>query len=102
MLNLLFRLGLQQMYGPAAEKVREAFCAFLQSCPLAVRLPDGVFITHSCRRMSTCAGFDTTIFDRELDARSISEQGGVFQLVWGRDYREENARALPSWSAPGC
>ena len=47
MLNLLFWLGLQQMYGPAAEHVRTAFRAFLRTCPLAVRLSSGVFITHT-------------------------------------------------------
>ena len=36
MLNLMFRLGLQEMYGPATEKVREAYSEFLRSCPLAV------------------------------------------------------------------
>src|SRR5690606_41077749 len=30
MLNLLFRLGMQQMYGSAADKVRESFVPFVQ------------------------------------------------------------------------
>ena len=47
MLNLMFRLGLQQMYGPATEKVRQSYFPFLRSCPLAVRLPGGVLVTHS-------------------------------------------------------
>jgi len=42
MLNLMFRLGMQEMYGPATEKVREAYVAFLRSCPLAIRLPGGI------------------------------------------------------------
>lgn len=37
MLNTLFRLGLQYIYGEAAGRVRDAFCLFLRSCPLAVR-----------------------------------------------------------------
>src|SRR5690606_12117644 len=47
MLNLLFRLGMQEAYGPALEKVREAALPFLRSCPLAVRLPGGVVVCHS-------------------------------------------------------
>ena len=94
MLNLLFRLGLQQMYGVAADKVREAFRAFLRSCPLAVRLPGGVFITHTLPERVDLQSFDRSIFYRELDPSEFSEQGDFFQLVWGRDYREENAQAF--------
>ena len=47
MLNLLFRLGLQQMYGPATDRVREAMVQFIQSCPLGAWMPGGVLITHS-------------------------------------------------------
>jgi hypothetical protein len=94
MLNLLFRLGLQQMYGPAAERVRDAFRAFLRSCPLAVRLPYGVFITHTLPENVDTQPFDKTIFQRELDADEFCDQGAFFQLVWGRDYRAENAHAF--------
>ena len=39
MLNLKFRLGMQQMYGPATDRVRESYYPFIRSLPLAVRLP---------------------------------------------------------------
>jgi hypothetical protein len=94
MLNLLFRLGLQQMYGPATEKVREAFMPFFQSCPLAIRLPHGVFISHSIPEQVDVHDFDKTIFSRQLDLGDYLERTGVFQLVWGRDYRQENAKAF--------
>jgi hypothetical protein len=94
MLNLLFRLGLQQMYGPATDRVRESFFPFLRSCPLAVRLPGGVFVSHSVPDYVDIREFDTTIFTRELDDSDFFERTGVFQLVWGRDYRGENARAF--------
>ena len=35
------------MYGEAAERVRQALLDFFRSCPLAVRLPNGIFICHS-------------------------------------------------------
>jgi hypothetical protein len=94
MLNLLFRLGLQQMYGPAAEKVREAFIPFLESCPLAVRLPHGIFIAHSIPEHCDRRQFDASIFHRKLEFGEYFERTGVFRLVWGRDYRAENARAF--------
>lgn len=94
MLNLMFRLGLQEMYGAATEKVREAYNEFIRTCPLAVRLPGGVFVCHSLPERSDSRTFDRTIFDRPLEAADLLEHGDVFDLVWGRDYRIENARAF--------
>ncbi len=94
MLNLLFRLGLQQMYGPAAEKVRQSFFPFLRSCPLAVRLPHGVFISHSIPENCDTQPFDATIFGRALEDGDFLERRSIFRLVWGRDYRPENAEAF--------
>jgi hypothetical protein len=94
MLNLLFQMGLQQMYGPAADEVYAAFLCFLKTCPLAVRLPQGVFISHSLPEQVDVRGFDPSIFTRELIDDDYGEQGDVFRLVWGRDYRQKNARAF--------
>jgi hypothetical protein len=94
MLNLQFRLGLQQMYGMASEKVREAYMPFLQSCPLAVRMPNGVFISHSLPEGVDSRTFDTTIFSRPIPLLEYFDRKAVFDLVWGRDYRPENAAAF--------
>ncbi len=94
MLNLLFRLGMQQMYGAAADKVRDSFLPFIKSCPLAVRVPGGIFVSHSIPEKCDAQNFDPTIFTRPLDDQDFLERTGVFQLVWGRDYRPENAQAF--------
>ncbi|HUY87111.1 MAG TPA: metallophosphoesterase [Pirellulales bacterium] len=94
MLNLMFRLGLQEMYGPATEKVREAYTAFIRSCPLAVRLPGGVLVCHTLPERCDSRGFDRDIFERPLEAPELLEHGDVFNLLWGRDYRAENAKAF--------
>ena len=94
MLNLLFRLGIQQMYGPATDRVRRSFFPFLRSCPLAVRLPGGVFISHSVPENADTRKFDKTIFSRKLEEAEFLERTGLFQMVWGRDYRRENVQAF--------
>ncbi|MCH8922393.1 MAG: hypothetical protein IIA67_04505 [Planctomycetes bacterium] len=95
MLNVTFRAGLQEMYGPATDKVREALLRFLRSCPLGVRLVDvGVFICHSAPERVDLGGFDMAVFDRPLSDADLGNQGGAFALVWGRDYRAANARAF--------
>ena len=94
LLNLLFRLGLQQMYGPSTEKIREAYLPFVQSCPLAVRMPHGEFISHSIPERCDSQPFDVEVFNREISYSEYFEQSAIFQLVWGRDHRRENAQAF--------
>ncbi|MBX3412236.1 MAG: hypothetical protein KF708_05915 [Pirellulales bacterium] len=94
MLNLLFRMGMQVMYGPAVDKVREAMVAFLKSCPLAVRLPGDVVVCHTLPEQVDRKGFDTSILEKQLEAIDFREHGRVFELVWGRDFRRENAVAF--------
>lgn len=94
MLNLMFRLGISEMYGQRSEDIRQAYMDFIASCPLAIRLPGDIFICHSAPESVDTKGFDTSIFDRELDPVDMKEGTDVFQMVWGRDYREENAKAF--------
>jgi hypothetical protein len=94
MLNLTFRLGLQEEYGDAADQVREAYCQFIASCPLGVRLASGVFICHSLPEHLDRHSFDRTVFDRPYEPQDLREHGAVFDLVWGRDHRPDNAHAF--------
>lgn len=94
LLNLLFRLGLRQMYGSAEDAIREAMIRFLWTCPLAVKLSQGVLVTHSLPESSDFRGFDPAVLLRDLVADDGIEGRDVFRLVWGRDYRRENAQAF--------
>lgn len=94
MLNLLFRLGLQHAYGPAADKVRESYLPLIESSPLAVRMPGGVFLTHSIPQGVDTSPFDVSVFRRKLGSEDFRTRTPVFDLVWGRDYRPENAEAF--------
>lgn len=94
MLNLLFRLGIQEMYGSASERVREAYNDFIRSCPLAVRLPGDVFVCHTLPERNDSRPFDRSVLSRSWEPEDLIEHGPVFDLVWGRDYRPENAKAF--------
>ncbi|HEX4149701.1 MAG TPA: metallophosphoesterase [Pirellulales bacterium] len=94
MLNLTFRMGLQEEYGDAADQVREAYCQFIGSCPLGVRLASGVFISHSLPEHLDHHTFDRTVLDRPYEPQDLREHGPVFDLVWGRDHRPDNAHAF--------
>jgi hypothetical protein len=94
MLNLNFRVGIGDMYGPDAEAVRNAYMEFLATCPLAVRLSNGVFISHSLPEKCDTEPFDPAVFDRELTSADWRTGSAVFRLVWGRDFRAANAHAF--------
>ena len=94
MLNLLFRCGIGEMYGAAADRVRQAYLDFIASCPLAVRLASGVFISHSLPEKCDRDGFDAGVLSRPLSCSDWCAGSDVFRLVWGRDFRAANAEAF--------
>jgi hypothetical protein len=94
MLNLLFRFGMQEMYGPAMDKVREAFIPFVRTLPLAVRVEGGVWISHTLPENVDRAGMDMALFDRELVRDDLLEGSPAYSFVWGRDFRQQNADAF--------
>jgi hypothetical protein len=93
LLNLLFRLGVHSIYGPATDRVMQSYCDFIVSCPLAVRW-DGIFACHSAPEGVRQNRFDPGIFSRPITRPDMDPHGAVFELVWGRNYSEENARAF--------
>ncbi len=93
-LNLLFRTGLQEMYGSETPRVRDAYFEFLRTCPLAVRTASGVFICHSLPDGTDLGEFDMSIFERPFEPADLAPRGAAFRLVWGRDYRVQNAEAF--------
>jgi hypothetical protein len=94
MLNVVFRQGINEMYGEAGERVRQVYLPFIESCPLAIRLPGDVFLSHSAPENVDKNRWDTTLLDRPLEAEDLKEHGDLFWLLWGRDYRPENAKAF--------
>lgn len=94
MLNLLFRNGITEMYGDDCERVRDAYMEFIASCPIAIRVANGIFISHSLPEKCDREGFDSTVFTRQLTPADWKCGSGVFRMVWGRDFRSANAEAF--------
>jgi hypothetical protein len=94
LLNVAFRLGLRQRYGAANEQVRQALIRFLWTCPLALRLPQGVLVAHSMPEGVDRRRFDPSVLARDLRPDDAVEGVDAFRLVWGRDYRRQNAQAF--------
>jgi len=94
MLNLQFRAGINELYGSACDRVRSGYMQFIGTCPLAIRLASGVFISHSLPDRCDSHAFDLKIFERPLTCADWQQGSDVFRLVWGRDYRAANAAAF--------
>ena len=93
-LNVLLRFGMSEQYGDAASGIREAAMQFVGSCPLAAQLSNGIFVCHGSPNLVDEDGFDIGVFDRPLTPDDLRGGGAVFRLVWGRDFRAENAAAF--------
>ena len=93
MLNLLFRCGLQEMYGDAADDVRTAAMGYVAAAPVAIRVGD-LLVCHSLPAAADERGFDAGVFTRPLAARDLAEGSDIFRMVWGRDYSQQNADAF--------
>ena len=94
MLNVMFYMGLQELYGEAAlQKVRSAMIKFLWSCPLVVRLPGDVFVSHSLPERVDARGFDPSVLEQPIGDQEMTHRETVFSMVWGRDFRPRVGRA---------
>ncbi|MCC9606075.1 metallophosphoesterase [Blastopirellula sp. JC732] len=94
MLNLMFRAGLQEMYGNRTADVRDSYLHFLRSLPIGVKAGERLLICHSLPEKCDQKPFDPAVFDRPLAEEDLSCQGDVGRMVWGRDFRQENADAF--------
>lgn len=89
--NMLFALGLEYAYGHAADRIHECYRDFVLACPLAIRMSNGAFISHSIPNKKSVAKFDVSVLNRELDRNDIQIGGPAYSLVWGRDNDAEHA-----------
>lgn len=94
MLNLLFRCGLNEMYGEHTEAVHQSYLEFLRSLPIGVNLNKNTLICHSLPKQCDEIPFDSTLFEREIDPEDYDTSGSLTRLVWGRDFRQENVDAF--------
>jgi hypothetical protein len=79
-----FERGVQQRYGKDAELVVAAVDDYLRSLPLAARLANRIFVSHSLPDLLSFGLFDWSVFERELSEGDLEPGGSAYALVWGR------------------
>src|SRR5262249_44060855 len=84
-----------------------AYMELLAACPLAVRTPNRVFLSHSLPSARRLPAFDPAVLEREdVEETDLSFWGSVQGLVWGRDTSAAAATAFletvhVDWLIPG-
>ncbi len=88
-MNLAMRSALDREFAGASERVKLAIKQFLFSQPLAVRCPNGIFISHSLPADRYLAKFDHRILDRQLKINDVVRPGSAYLLTWGRRHSQK-------------
>jgi hypothetical protein len=85
--NVLFRGGVNEAYGPTfGPQVYATYLELFQACPVVLRTPNGVLISHSLPATRSLALFDPAKLERDTYSPEDLQPGGtVHSLLWGRE-----------------
>lgn len=80
-----FNKAIKRDFGTDAGRVQVALTEFLLSFPLAARVADRLFLSHSLPNEDQIDTFDYSAFERDLAGPDYAKRTGpVYQLIWGR------------------
>jgi hypothetical protein len=92
-LNHLFRAGVSKAYGEHAEELLNAYNDFFASLPVAIRLPNRIFLSHSLPGEKRLEQWTLASLQKENFVQEDYKMGGcVHAVVWGRDTTDSTAR----------
>ncbi|MFT3881499.1 MAG: metallophosphoesterase [Gemmatales bacterium] len=92
-LNNLFVLGVCTAYPEHTEAMLQAYDELFESLPVAIRLPNRVFLSHSLPGASRLETWTLDQLQKESFAHDDYKLGGcVHSVVWGRDTSEETVK----------
>jgi len=94
-----FDMGLRHAFGDRADDVKRFMHAFIDTMPIAVRTPHGVFISHSTPKSEDLDIFDVDVFDTTVPFQDDPYDSSVFALVWGRDFSWEATETFARMTA---
>jgi hypothetical protein len=89
-----FTQGVAYAFEDEAADVLAAVEAFLMSLPLAVRCPNGAFITHSLPHPARMEMAGTEILRRPYAPEDLRRGHPVYEWTWGRGQTAEQVEAL--------
>jgi hypothetical protein len=94
-LNALFREGLATAYGPRAKDIYDLYMELFAIIPVAIKTPNGVYLSHSLPNARNLVSFSTYVLEKEPSTEEDLKPGGsIHSLVWGRDISAANVSAF--------
>jgi hypothetical protein len=94
--NEQFRLGVISAYGKdLMPEIYRSYLELFQVCPLALRTPNHVFISHTIIPARHFAGFQPLKLQEETFEDTDLQPGGyAYGMVWGRDTSEDHVASF--------
>jgi hypothetical protein len=93
--NELFRAGVTEAYGAAADEIYAAYLDLFAASSLLLRTSNRVILCHSVPAARHLAAFDLDKVRREeLAPGDVALGGWLHALVWGRDTTSANVHAF--------
>jgi len=91
-----FNKGVARDFPGHDMNVQLAITEFLLSLPLAIKLPNGIWMSHSIPTDEQVNTFDYSVFERTpLTADDYKKKiSPVYQLIWGRKYSESGVKTF--------
>ncbi len=89
-----FADGIRFSYPDAPDEIIAAANEFLLSMPLAIRLPNRVWLSHSLPTPNRMDLAGTEILHRANRAEDLRRGGPVYEWTWGRDQTPDLANSL--------
>jgi hypothetical protein len=86
--------GLKAAFADDADEVMDALAEFFLSLPLAIRCPNGVFISHSLPSPGKFDDACIEILTRPITAADMLRGQPVYNWVWGRRHTEDQLETL--------
>jgi len=94
-LNTLFVMGVSSAYPAHTELILQAYDELFASLPVAIRLPNRIFLSHSLPGANRLQTWKLEQLQKETFANEDYQVGGcVHSVVWGRDTAESTAKAF--------
>ena len=90
-LNAAFDEGGHLAYGEQWQDVKQSYKRFWHTSPLVVKTENGLCIIHSTSRAGRMANLSLDYFRTTSPEEIFNRKGPVFDMLWGRDYREQTA-----------
>ena len=92
--------GLEFLFVEGAGAVREAMLRFIRSLLLVVRLPNGIFCSHSVPSPRMLENFDFDVINRVPTDADLAPRGAGYNMVWGRNHTPASAELVSGkWDA---